>query len=152
MKTTRARRDRRSCSGGFPTCESTSRAPSAGSRRLCGESTFPRAPFSALRPTSHSAFCNLHSQNPYCTALFCAVPRNRIFSFFYFSRSFSFVAFVCFVVPSSRPTTSSYPNKLPFPPQLLAITLCNPFQPRTAERTPPLCRRPIPPHFTEKSP
>src|SRR5688572_2555588 len=28
----------------------------------------------------HSALCNLHSSNPYCTALFCTVPRNQIFS------------------------------------------------------------------------
>jgi hypothetical protein len=46
----------------------------------CFQSTFPQPAETDLRPVLHSAFCTLHSRNPYCTAVFRTVPRNRIFS------------------------------------------------------------------------
>ena len=48
------------------------------------QSTFRRPairPFA--QPILHSAIPTLHSPNPYCTAVFCTVPRNEIFSEYY---------------------------------------------------------------------
>src|SRR5688572_16478506 len=59
----------------------------------------------------------LHSSNPYCTAVFCAVPRNQIFSLFYIPPACSFVCFVSFVVPSSGSNTASFPGMLTSPSQ-----------------------------------
>jgi hypothetical protein len=47
--------------------------------RNCAESTFCSGDRRRRRPILHSAISTLHSQNPYCTAHFCTVPRNRIF-------------------------------------------------------------------------
>src|SRR5688572_20127188 len=44
------------------------------------QSTCPPAANVTLPPILQSEISTLHSSNPYCTAVFCAVPRNRIFS------------------------------------------------------------------------
>ena len=93
----------------------TNRRPCSASSD-CGtarKSTFDSGD-SRPRPvnTSHSASSALHSRNPYCTAVFSTVPRNQFFSLFYISPSCSFVAFVCFVVPSSGSITASSPRML----------------------------------------
>src|SRR5687767_4694862 len=59
------------------------------------------------RSILHSELFTLHSQNPYCTAVFCTVPRIQIFSLVHISPACSFMAFVTFVVPSSGPITAS---------------------------------------------
>src|SRR5687768_6854941 len=112
MKTTRARKDRRSCSADFQICEST--APALGS-------FIPYIPHTA------------RSQNPYCTALFCAVPRNRFFSsgiqsarFFIRGPSLAFPIWAL-----GHPVQMST-----FPPQVPAITLFNPFYPQLRIFTP----------------
>src|SRR5688572_6235396 len=90
--------------------QSTFRRPGTGPRRL-----------SLL---CHLCLCHLSFQ-PRCTAVFCAVPRNEIFSLFYIFPSCSFVAFVCFVcfvVPSSGPITA-FPGMSTFPEQLPAFTV-----------------------------
>ena len=57
------------------------RRPCSASREPGCQSTFSPRDLRALMPILHAAHCNLHSRNPYCTAVFCAVPRNGIFSF-----------------------------------------------------------------------
>src|SRR5688500_653223 len=86
-------------------------SPGISAAALPPDSTFS-CPSSSHRrsPILHSALSTLHSPNPYGTALFCSVPRNRIFSLFDISSSCSFVPFVCFVVPSFGPTTTSFPT------------------------------------------
>ena len=83
---------------------------------------------------SSSLLCHLSFQ-PHCTALFCAVPRNRFFSLFGISPSSSFVppsairdfSFAFPTSPSRCVATSLPARMLTFPPQVPDLTLFNPF-------------------------
>src|SRR5688572_18164766 len=126
--TVRNESDRRPCSAGFPTCESTSRT-----RGLSGQSTFPSPELRTLRqPILHSAIRALHSRNPHCTSVFFTVPPNPIFSFgsriepqFHFGASLAFGIWARghFSCGRARSATA----RSIFPPQvpgLTFLTLC----------------------------
>src|SRR5688500_2854421 len=88
-----------------------------------------RRPRSAWRLAPESTFCcrdaaalhSLHSRNPYCTAVFCTVPRNQIFSF-----GIPLGLSSGSVSPESRLS----PRMLTFPSQVPDLALFNLFYPR----------------------
>src|SRR5688572_21167070 len=117
-------------------------APSHRARNLSrtgrpsAQSTFPSRDLRTLHePVLHSAICTLHSRNPCCTALFCAVPPNQIFSFgtriepeFKSGASLAFDIWKLGLSPSGLSLiTSLPPEKSTFHSQVSAISNLNDF-------------------------